>query len=156
MYKVILLLLALCLSWYPCALRAQTTNGYITGRVTDPSKATIPDAKVAAVNAGTNFRCESATNGAGEYLRVRDDGKGIDPKLLSHDGREGHFGLRGMRERAKLVGGKLTIWTELDGGTEIELNIPGARAYVKATRPFWHFAKRSAQETGEDEAKERG
>jgi len=35
-------------------------------------------------------------------VRVRDDGKGIDPKLLSDDGREGHFGLRGMRERAKL------------------------------------------------------
>jgi signal transduction histidine kinase/streptogramin lyase len=41
-------------------------------------------------------------------LRVRDDGKGINPKLLSDDGRKGHFGLRGMRERAKLIGGKLT------------------------------------------------
>ena len=67
MSRVPLLLLALCLSLYPCALPAQTTNGSITGRVTDPSKATIPDAKVAAVNAGTNFRYESATNGAGEY-----------------------------------------------------------------------------------------
>jgi len=67
MSRVPLLLLALCLSLYPCALPAQTTNGSITGRVTDPSKATIPDAKVAAVNAGTNFRYEAATNGAGEY-----------------------------------------------------------------------------------------
>ena len=57
-------------------------------------------------------------------LRVRDDGKGIDPKLLSDDGREGHFGLRGMRERAKLIGGKLTVWSELDAGTEVELSIP--------------------------------
>jgi hypothetical protein len=62
-----LLLLALCLSVYPCALRAQTTNGSITGRVTDPSHAMIADAKVAAVNTGTNFRYETATNGAGEY-----------------------------------------------------------------------------------------
>lgn len=46
---------------------AQTTNGSITGWVTDPSKATIADAKVAAVNLGTNFRYESTTNGAGEY-----------------------------------------------------------------------------------------
>ena len=35
--------------------------------MTDPSKATIADAKVAAVNTGTNFRYETATNGAGEY-----------------------------------------------------------------------------------------
>ena len=75
--------------------------------------------------------------------------------MLSGDGREGHYGLRGMRERAKLVGGKLTIWTELDGGTEIELNIPGARAYMKSTRNFWYFGKRSATETHEKEAVER-
>jgi len=88
-------------------------------------------------------------------LRVRDDGKGIPSDVLSGDGREGHYGLPGMRERAKLVGGKLAIWTELDGGTEIELNIPGARAYVKSTRPFWQFGKRSATETDEKEPIER-
>ena len=37
-------------------------------------------------------------------VRVRDDGKGIDPEVLRAQGREGHFGLRGMRERAKLGG----------------------------------------------------
>ena len=63
-------------------------------------------------------------------VRVRDDGKGTDPKLIADDGREGHFGLRGMRERAKLVGGKLTVWSELDAGTEVELNIPAARVYT--------------------------
>jgi signal transduction histidine kinase/ligand-binding sensor domain-containing protein len=66
-------------------------------------------------------------------VRVRDDGKGIDPKLISDDGREGHFGLRGMRERAKLVGGKLTVWSELNAGTEVELRIPAARAYTLPT-----------------------
>jgi hypothetical protein len=60
-----------------------------------------------------------------------------------------------MRERAELVGGKLTIWTELDSGTEIELNIPGARAYVKSTRPFWYFGKGSATDTDEKETIER-
>jgi signal transduction histidine kinase/ligand-binding sensor domain-containing protein len=80
-------------------------------------------------------------------VRVRDDGKGIPSDVLRGRGREGHYGLPGMRERAKLVGGKLTIWTELDSGTEIELIIPGAKAYVKATRPFWYFGKRSATET---------
>jgi signal transduction histidine kinase/ligand-binding sensor domain-containing protein len=63
-------------------------------------------------------------------VRVRDDGKGIDPKLLSDDEREGHFGLRGMRERAKLIGGKLAVWSEVDAGTEVELTIPAERAYT--------------------------
>jgi Carboxypeptidase regulatory-like domain/TonB dependent receptor len=67
MCKVPALLALLSLPLYPCALRAQTTNASITGRVTDPSKAVIADAKVAAVSLGTNFRNEAATNGAGEY-----------------------------------------------------------------------------------------
>jgi hypothetical protein len=46
---------------------AQGTNASIAGRVTDPSKALIVGAKVAAVNAGTNVRSEGATNGSGEY-----------------------------------------------------------------------------------------
>ena len=62
-------------------------------------------------------------------LRVRDDGKGIDPNVLSGDGRAGHFGLHGMRERAKLVGGNLTVWSEIDSGAEVELSIPASRAY---------------------------
>jgi signal transduction histidine kinase/ligand-binding sensor domain-containing protein len=62
-------------------------------------------------------------------VRVRDDGKGIDPEVLRAAGREGHFGLGGMRERAKLAGGKLTVWSGLDAGTEVELSIPEPRAY---------------------------
>ena len=63
-------------------------------------------------------------------LRVRDDGKGIDSKLLNDDERPGHYGIRGMRERAKLLGGKMTVWSELDSGTEVELSIPAANAYA--------------------------
>ena len=63
-------------------------------------------------------------------MRVRDDGKGIDPKFLDEGGREGHFGLHGMRERANLMEGKLTVWTAPDSGTEIELSIPASRAYA--------------------------
>jgi len=65
-------------------------------------------------------------------LRVRDNGKGIDPKILSGDGRAGHYGLPGMHERAKLVGGKLAVWSKLDSGTEAELIIPASVAYAKA------------------------
>jgi signal transduction histidine kinase len=89
-------------------------------------------------------------------LRVRDNGKGIPSDVLKRDSLEGHYGLPGMRERAKLVGSKLTIWTEVDGGTEIELNIPGAKAYVKSARPFWHFGKTSASDEDEKETIERG
>jgi signal transduction histidine kinase len=65
-------------------------------------------------------------------LRVRDDGKGIDAKLLNEDERPGHYGLRGIRERAKLLGGKLTVWSEVETGTEVELSIPAANAYATA------------------------
>jgi ligand-binding sensor domain-containing protein/signal transduction histidine kinase len=86
-------------------------------------------------------------------LRVRDDGKGIPSDVLS--GREGHYGLSGMKERAKLVGGKLTIWSEVDSGTEIELTIQASRAYGKPTRHFWYFGKRSATDTDVKETIER-
>jgi signal transduction histidine kinase/ligand-binding sensor domain-containing protein len=67
-------------------------------------------------------------------LRVRDDGKGIDPKFLSGDGRAGHYGLHGMSERAKLVRGKLAVWSKLDSGTEVELSIPASTAYATSSR----------------------
>src|SRR5580704_6043655 len=72
-------------------------------------------------------------------LRVRDDGKGIDPEILGEQPRPGHFGLHGMRERAKIVGGQLDVWSELDSGTEVELSIPASRAYVtsSARRSWW-------------------
>ncbi|HWS65958.1 MAG TPA: triple tyrosine motif-containing protein [Steroidobacteraceae bacterium] len=70
-------------------------------------------------------------------LRVRDDGKGIDPNFLAAEGRAGHFGLHGMRERAKLVGGKLTVWTAPYSGTEIELNIPASHAYADSGRSWF-------------------
>lgn len=66
-------------------------------------------------------------------LRVRDDGKGIDPQILGDGGRAGHHGLPGLRERAKLVSGKLAIWSELDSGTQIELSIPSSVAFEKSS-----------------------
>ncbi|HXJ43494.1 MAG TPA: sensor histidine kinase [Bryobacteraceae bacterium] len=61
-------------------------------------------------------------------LRIRDDGKGIDPKLLDA-GRDGHWGLAGMRERAEKIGARLDIWSEVGAGTEVDLRIPGSLAY---------------------------
>jgi signal transduction histidine kinase len=68
---------------------------------------------------------------------MRDDGKGIDPAVLSGQGREGHFGLAGMRERAIAIGGKLVIWSEAGAGTEVELRIPAAAAYATDTGRSW-------------------
>ena len=78
-------------------------------------------------------------------LRVRDDGRGIDAAILSAQSRAGHFGLPGMRERAELTGGKLTIWSELDAGTEVELRLPGDVAYVSARSGSWLSRKFSAK-----------
>jgi len=88
-------------------------------------------------------------------LRIRDDGQGIRAEFLRAEGREGHYGLTGMRERAQLVGGKLTIWTEVDSGTEIELVIAGARAYERSMPRFWPFGERLATDTDVKETIER-
>jgi signal transduction histidine kinase len=62
-------------------------------------------------------------------LRVRDDGKGVDSGVFT-EGRSGHWGLQGMRERAKLLGGQLEIWSALSSGTEIQLSVPASTAYL--------------------------
>jgi ligand-binding sensor domain-containing protein/signal transduction histidine kinase len=63
-------------------------------------------------------------------LRIRDDGKGIDPKVLQEGGRPGHWGLPGVRERAKQIGARLDCWSEAGAGTEIELTVPASVAYA--------------------------
>ena len=73
-------------------------------------------------------------------LRVRDDGRGFDPNIFPGQDRQGHYGLRGMRERAKIAGGKLKIWSEAGAGTEVELEIPASHAYAKAPKHSWRRA----------------
>lgn len=65
-------------------------------------------------------------------LSVTDDGCGIDAQTLDH-GREGHWGLSGMRERAEAIGAVLKIRTDSVRGTSVEVNVPAARAYPSAT-----------------------
>jgi ligand-binding sensor domain-containing protein/signal transduction histidine kinase len=69
--------------------------------------------------------------------RVRDDGKGIDPAVLANPGLEGHYGLRGMRERAALIGGKLAVWSDAGAGTEVELRLPASIVYATSPRRTW-------------------
>jgi signal transduction histidine kinase len=86
-------------------------------------------------------------------LRVRDDGRGIDPAILSHHGRDRHYGLPGMRERAQVVGGKLVVWSELNSGTELELTIPAANAYAAAPRRSWWSQRFSGKHIDAQETK---
>ncbi len=77
-------------------------------------------------------------------IRVRDDGIGINVTMLSEGGRPGHWGLKGMRERAKVIGGQMEIWSERGAGTEIELIVPASVVYLEqAGRRFRVFARKS-------------
>ncbi len=78
-------------------------------------------------------------------LRIRDDGKGIDAAVLAGQGPEGHYGLRGMRERATLMGGKLTVWSEVKAGSEVELCVPASNAYAAGRRRSWLSKKFAAK-----------
>jgi ligand-binding sensor domain-containing protein/signal transduction histidine kinase len=79
-------------------------------------------------------------------LRFRDDGCGVDPEIIKAGGKPGHWGMRGMRERAAKIGAHLEIWTHPGAGTELELKILGAVAYTsrgngslwQRLRQLWH------------------
>jgi signal transduction histidine kinase len=66
------------------------------------------------------------------HLRVRDDGRGMD-EPVRRAGRDGHWGLAGMRERADDIGARLTLWSRPPVGTGVELVIPHVVAY-RSTR----------------------
>ncbi len=75
-------------------------------------------------------------------VMVRDNGRGIDSQLLKI-GREGHWGLAGMRERAERIGGKLEVSSGLEAGTEIELSVAGPLAFQDASGSrFWNWLPR--------------
>ncbi len=69
------------------------------------------------------------------YLRimVRDDGRGIDPHVLDA-GRQGHWGLPGMRERSEGIGASLKLRSRIGAGTEVELTVPSAIAFESQAR----------------------
>jgi signal transduction histidine kinase len=64
-------------------------------------------------------------------VSIRDDGKGIDRQVAGKGEHTGHYGLHGMSERAKLIGGNLEVWSDGQSGTEIEVTVPGSTAYHK-------------------------
>jgi ligand-binding sensor domain-containing protein/signal transduction histidine kinase len=78
-----------------------------------------------------NVEAEIAYSAKKFRVRVRDDGRGVNPEILAEGGRAGHWGLAGMRERADQLGAKFELWSEVDAGTEIQLSVPGSIAYAK-------------------------
>jgi signal transduction histidine kinase len=65
-------------------------------------------------------------------LRVSDNGTGIDPAIADR-GKDGHFGLQGMRERTARIGGNLMLGSSSHSGTEIKLIVPGGIIFRKMT-----------------------
>ncbi len=65
-------------------------------------------------------------------LRISDNGTGIDSEVVEK-GKEGHFGLLGMKERAERIGGKFTLLSSPNSGTTITLMVPGRSAFSTRT-----------------------
>jgi ligand-binding sensor domain-containing protein/signal transduction histidine kinase len=75
-------------------------------------------------------------------VSVRDNGCGIDEELLK-SGREGHWGLVNMRERAERIGGRLKVSSRANAGTVVRLWIPGKLAFeAAASTAFWSWLTR--------------
>ena len=69
---------------------------------------------------------EMMLSGNDEYVElvVQDDGRGFDPDMVAQIGEGQHFGLTGMNERAKLLGGIISIQSALGAGTRIAARAP--------------------------------
>lgn len=91
---------------------------------------------------------------AAHQLRVlvRDNGCGIDSQVL-HSGRDGHWGLSGMRERAERIGAKLKVLSSAVGGTEVELRVPSRVAFDSppSSRTSKWFSRLSQRHNGKVE-----
>lgn len=75
-------------------------------------------------------------------VRVRDDGKGMDPQTRDGGGLKGHWGLAGMRERSERMKGRLEIWSRSGAGTEVQISVNAPNAYVRNhNRPRWPWSR---------------
>ena len=79
-----------------------------------------------------NIEAEVTYGDVALHVRIRDDGRGINAAVLDAGGKPGHFGLIGMRERAKKLGAHLEVWSKPGAGTEVDLRVPADVAYRRA------------------------
>jgi signal transduction histidine kinase/streptogramin lyase len=84
--------------------------------------------------AASTIEAEVAYSDKELHVRVRDDGQGISNDVLDAGERPGHFGLLGMRERARKLGAHLEVWSRPAAGTELDLRVPAKVAYRKSER----------------------
>jgi signal transduction histidine kinase/ligand-binding sensor domain-containing protein len=73
-------------------------------------------------------------------MKIRDDGRGLDPAILSAGGKPGHWGIYNMRERARKIGASLEISSQPNAGTTLLLKLP--LSSVKRTLMSWFTWKR--------------
>ena len=142
----------------PAAFRSvaeQTSQGrdaifktVVEGRVRDLHPLVLEECysigREAIINAlshsdGQHVEAEIAYDSREFRLRVRDDGRGINQKILEDGGRAGHWGLQGMHERAQKIGGQLKFWSRPETGTEVELTVPAATAYGNSSQKAKKF-----------------
>ena len=78
------------------------------------------------------------------FLEVgcHDDGRGIPRDMGKPESREGHRGLPGMNARARFIGAQLQIWSIEGKGTDVEIRVPAAAAYVAQNNTRVHKAIR--------------
>ena len=79
-------------------------------------------------------------------LLISDDGCGINSEVLQ-SGRDGHWGLSGMRERAERIKARLKVRSRVGSGTEVELSVPSKVAFQiqSSNGPLKWFAKLSGR-----------
>ncbi len=150
------------------ALPTETTFRVITEGDPTPLRPLIRDevyliSREAVFNASRHSNASSVEveiDFATRNLRVlvRDSGCGIDPALLK-SGREGHWGLANMRERAERIGGTLEVFSRINSGTVVQLLVPGKLAFeLSSPKSSWTwlfsmFAART-EKTAEKSGKE--
>jgi ligand-binding sensor domain-containing protein/signal transduction histidine kinase len=84
-------------------------------------------------------------------LRIRDNGCGMDTSGHDRGSRAGHWGLIGMRERAKTFGGQVEVWSQEGAGTEVELTISSSIAYKLSPARFKFRSPRKKSEKREQQ-----
>jgi signal transduction histidine kinase len=85
-------------------------------------------------------------------MLVRDNGSGIGPEVI-RNGRDGHWGLSGMRERAERIGAKFRVMSGPSAGTEVELIVPGHIVFqVPPSNGRWGWFSKPKPRSAQDEA----
>jgi two-component system, NarL family, sensor histidine kinase DegS len=73
---------------------------------------------------GANITVRLAQQGNALHLAIRDDGPGFDPREVVRRAGRSSWGLTSMRERAELVGARLTVASRPGHGTEVAVVLP--------------------------------